>query len=192
MVRKEIRVTETQLLRERAEALVRHDASRSPVSTDALSRQDLVSLITSLRVSRIELELENEELRRENDARRENEERYRAIVRAIPDLIFIYSGDGYCLDFHAHSFDLLVVQPEVFLGRHMSETFPKSLAGKFQRCFDEALRSGQPQVMDYSLEMPGGNKEFEARVSPMDGQRVLAIVRDVTERAPVEGGGSRN
>src|SRR5262249_52952766 len=58
-------------------------------------------------------------LRRETALER-SEARNRALLNAIPDLMFLLSRDGTYLDFHAKAPEDLLVPPEQFLGKKVS------------------------------------------------------------------------
>jgi PAS domain S-box-containing protein len=108
--------------------------------------------------------------------------RNKAILKALPDLMFLTTGDGVFLDFHAKEWDVLFVPPEQFLGKNIREVLPEDLAQALARCFEQATKSGEPVIHEYSL--PLGDKQgyYEARVVGCDRGRVLSIVRDITER----------
>ena len=109
------------------------------------------------------------------------EDRHRAILRAIPDLMFLQDRDGTYLDFHAKDPSLLLVSPTEFLGKKMETVLPSELCVEFHTCFDRALETGETQLHEYSLTMMGEVKWFEARVAPSSGDNLLTIVRDITE-----------
>lgn len=56
------------------------------------------------------------------------EERNSALLRAIPDLMFILLRDGTYVDYHARDPKLLFVPPSAFIGRHVREVLPPPLA----------------------------------------------------------------
>src|SRR5262249_51212232 len=130
-------------------------------------------------------ELENAcyraELIHEKAALSESEARNRAMLQASPDLMFLQSRDGVYLDFHAKDPDSLLVPPEQFLGRNMREVLPPDLAERFVKCFEEVAQSGQPGLVEYSLPI-GEGRHFEARVVNCDQDKILSVVRDITER----------
>jgi PAS domain S-box-containing protein len=100
--------------------------------------------------------------------------------------MFIYNREGIYLDYHASDKSLLAVPPEQFLGKSVRDIFPVTLAEQFLQCFDRAIETKQTQVMEYALDVPKGPSHFEARITPMDDQRLLVIVRDITERREAE------
>jgi PAS domain S-box-containing protein len=122
------------------------------------------------------------ERRRAEEALRESEARVRAILRAIPDLMFLQSKDGIYLDHYAWDHQALLVPPEQFLGRSMREVLPPALAEALADCFARALASGEPQRLEYRLTLGAEERHFEARIVACEGERLLSIVRDITDR----------
>ncbi len=116
----------------------------------------------------------------------ESEARNRAILNTIPDLMFIFDQEGIYLDFHATDKSLLAVTPEEFLGKSVCEILPEDLSAQFMQCFDRVNTTKQTQVIEYTLDVPSGTKHFEARITIMDEQRPLAIIRDITENKQAE------
>jgi PAS domain S-box-containing protein len=113
-------------------------------------------------------------------AREESEERNRAILHAIPDLMFLQNREGVYLDYHAQRPQDLLVPPEVFLGKNMRDILPPELAERFFECFFRA-EHGKPQIMEYELKLNGSPRWFEAR-AVLSGDNILTMVRDVTSR----------
>ncbi|HSE30872.1 MAG TPA: PAS domain S-box protein [Pyrinomonadaceae bacterium] len=113
------------------------------------------------------------------------EERNRAILQAIPDLMFLQNRDGTYLDYHANFKSDLLVPPEKFLGKNMYEVLPLELADRFRAKFDAVWEGGNPQILEYDLLMTGGQRWFEARIV-RSGDSLLTIVREITERKSIE------
>jgi len=118
------------------------------------------------------------------EALRRSEARTRALIEAIPDLIFRLDRTGVFLDYHA-PVERLARPPGEFLGRHVSEVLPE-IAGQARRVLEEALATGKTQYFEYRMEDPKGWHDFEARLVPIGQEEVLAIVRDITERKRLE------
>src|SRR5215467_798159 len=60
--------------------------------------------------------------------RQQNDERDRAILSAIPDLMFLHSPDGTFLDYHATNPGALLMAPELFLGKNIADVMPQPVA----------------------------------------------------------------
>ena len=111
---------------------------------------------------------------------RETEKKDRAILAAIPDLMFLQTLDGVYLDYHAARSNDLLIAPESFLGKNMREVLPPHLAEQFAACFANARDGGGPQILEYSLDVGKGESSFEARMVRA-GDTILSIVRDITD-----------
>jgi two-component system sensor histidine kinase/response regulator len=109
--------------------------------------------------------------------------RNRAIVEAIPDMLFCMSADGTYLDYNAPNFTNLAVPPSVFLGKKPTEVLPPNVANLFDHHIKLALATKQMQVFEYQLTpLHGVLSDFEARIAPAGDNEVLSIVRDISER----------
>lgn len=123
--------------------------------------------------------------RRAELALRASEVRHRALLKVIPDLIFVLSRDGVYLDYHAKNPDDLFAPPESFLGRNMRDIMPPHLEALFRESIDEAHATGEPALVEYCLPLSGGEKHFEARIVERDDGDFVSIVRNITDRKRV-------
>jgi PAS domain S-box-containing protein len=117
---------------------------------------------------------------------REVEGRHRAMLRAVPDLMFVLDKDGAYVDFHAPDPALLVVPPDRLIGRNVRDVFPPDLAERIAHCLAETKESGEPRTLEYDTAIDGKLRYWEARVVPCGTDKMLSIVRDVTERKEAE------
>jgi PAS domain S-box-containing protein len=124
--------------------------------------------------------------KRAEEALRESESRNRAILDALPDLMFLQSADGVYLDYHASDPGLLFVPPERFLGKNMREVLPPELSARFVKLFGLLRETGVTQVLEYPLRLSGEARFFEARIAACGPDRVLSLVRDITARKQAE------
>lgn len=118
--------------------------------------------------------------RRAEVALRESETRTSALLRAIPDLMFVFDREGRYVDYHARDTKALFAPPEEFLGKSIRDIMPAELAEMFMKALEQVQETGDPLVVAYELPIDG-LRYFEARLVPSDAGRVLSIVRDVTE-----------
>ena len=116
----------------------------------------------------------------------ESEVRNRAILKAIPDMMFFLTRDGVYVDFHSPDESTLLSQPENFLGRNMREVLPAELAERLTECFRRVKKPGDVQTLEYALSVQQSERFYEARMVGCENDRVLSIVRDVTERKRAE------
>lgn len=114
--------------------------------------------------------------------RRESEERSSAILHAVPDLMFIQTRDGVYLDYHASDLSQLFVPPESFLGKKNRDVLPLDLSMLLESAFEKVALTQQPIRVEYSLKIAGDDRRYEARITPYQRDRLLTVVRDVTDQ----------
>jgi len=114
------------------------------------------------------------------------EERNRAILRAIPDLMFLHTSDGVYLDYQANDPRDLLVPPSEFLGKNIRDVMPAELTESFLASFRRARETDEPQSVEYMLPLNGEERWFEARIVTTQGDKVLSVVRDITDRKRAE------
>lgn len=117
------------------------------------------------------------ERRRAEEALVKAEARNTAMLRAVPDLMFVLTRDGAYVDYHARDETLLAVPPHQFVGRNVRDVMPPPLADRLMEAIDRAFEVDEPIVVEY--ELPVGH--FEARLVRAGDDRVLSMVRDVTD-----------
>jgi diguanylate cyclase (GGDEF)-like protein len=127
-------------------------------------------------------------LRSANSARnlRELEQKQAAIVRAMPDTIFLLHRDGTYLD-HKDGFGTKpFATPAAYLGRTITEVLPADIAAIFGRGIETALDGNELQSSLYELPMPDGIRHYEARFAPSGTDTVVTVVRDITSQKHTE------
>jgi PAS domain S-box-containing protein len=113
------------------------------------------------------------------DALRQSEMRLRAMLEAVPDMILELRRNGTIAHIVPSASDDLIVEPAEFLGKNITEVLPMA-ADQAKFVIDRALASGQVNAFEYRMKIGGEEKTFEARITPVADDLVLAIVRDVT------------
>ena len=111
----------------------------------------------------------------------ESEQRNRAILKAIPDLIFVYDNNGVFLDFSAKTNDDLLLMPEQFIGKNIKEVMPEKIAEGTLESIRKTLETGEIQSFDYMLENSHGKMYYESKNAVFGKDKVIAIVRDITK-----------
>lgn len=117
---------------------------------------------------------------------RDGESRSRALISAIPDIIFLNHVDGTFLDVKRHESSSLFMEPAKFLGKKPHQVLPSALADRFMNAFATALSDRTEQIVEYHLPMPGGERFYEARIVACTDDTVMTVARDITRRKRAE------
>jgi PAS domain S-box-containing protein len=112
---------------------------------------------------------------------RASEAKNRAIVEALPDLLFVMSSDGVYLECYCPDQSELLLPPEQFLGRRLEECLPPDLAASFRAALARVSAGSPREVIEYSLVLAGEKREYEARLVRRDDGAIVSIVRNVTQ-----------
>ena len=107
-------------------------------------------------------------------------QRYRALLQAMPDLMFRISRDGRYISYNApNEHDL--VNGEV-VGKLLWDRLPTDLADRVLASGRAAL-GGDPGVIEYHLDFEDGSRRhYEGRFAASGDDEFLMIVREITER----------
>ncbi len=146
--------------------------------------------ITERKKAELALRALNSELERRVEQRTialaRSEARSRALLAAIPDSMFIFDRQGIVLDVETNTPTDLLIPPEQIIGVNLYTNLPADVATRCRRAVDQVCETRRVQVFDYQLMMPTGLHDFEARLVLLDGEQLLGIVRDITERKQTE------
>ena len=113
------------------------------------------------------------------EALRQSEARLRAMLEAVPDMVFEIKRDGTIVQFIPSPVNEPLLPPEEFLGKTIAEILP-SIEKQTAFAIERALESGQVSAFEYQLPDKGEIKTFEARITPVASDLVVALVRDVS------------
>ncbi|MDP7114019.1 MAG: ATP-binding protein, partial [Myxococcota bacterium] len=119
--------------------------------------------------------------RRAVEALERGEVRTRALLSAIPDMMFRLDREGTFLDFFAHQEADLYAPPEQIVGGNIRDLLPINTAERSLACIHQTLATGEPVALEYTLEMGGETRHFETRHVRAGDDECVAIVRNMTE-----------
>lgn len=116
----------------------------------------------------------------------QSEARQRALLNAIPDLIFRNHRDGTFLDCHIGTESKLLLSPAQFIGHKATDILSPALSHSYMKLIQQALETDKEAVHEYTVMVDGQPVYFEARVVASGPDEALAIIRDVTDRRQLE------
>lgn len=112
---------------------------------------------------------------------RESEQKNNALIKAIPDIIFILDKNGTYLDFKADYYAKFKPNKSI-IGLNHRHYFEGDKLEEILSKIKKTIETAEVQTIEYQLNSPIGVRWFEARISPLNENEVLSLVRDVTER----------
>ena len=114
---------------------------------------------------------------------RQSELRQRALLDAMPDLMIRFTTDGHYLDIRTGDSALIrgAVGPR---GRwSASRTYCRpGIGAALITAGSVAVETGKIQTFDFSVDLPSGQHDYEARLTPSGSDEVTAVVRDFSEQ----------
>ncbi|MCC9136962.1 PAS domain S-box protein [Pontibacter silvestris] len=111
-----------------------------------------------------------------------SEAKNRAILAAIPDLMFIVSRNGEFLEMSNSNQVATVLPQDKIVGSALQKMLPPDLAHELLLKINQALNTGSLISAEYVIETACGLRYREARIKKYEAEKVLVIVRDITEQ----------
>ncbi|MCU5682734.1 PAS domain-containing sensor histidine kinase [Bacillus wiedmannii] len=108
------------------------------------------------------------------------------IFKALPDLCFLTKDDGTIIDYKAGSPTKFYVPAEAFMGKKFFEVLPSPVAQQFQEAILQVKEKATNVIVEYPLTINDSVNFFEARCLPLLHDKIMIIVRDITERKKTE------
>ena len=124
---------------------------------------------------------------KENELKLIDTKNYReAIVKTIPDLMFILDKKGVLLEFSAGALEELLLPPESFLGKSVKDVFPAPLAKQILDAVGKAFKLNQVISIEYELPVGLLTNYYEARFNKLNDSQVVALARNMTQKVETE------
>jgi diguanylate cyclase (GGDEF)-like protein len=118
----------------------------------------------------------------ERDELRRSEDENRALINAMPDLVFRVDKEGIILDFKAPgSFDISPF-PKILRGKKINEILVTENPDSIMNLLERLGKMGDSQVLEHQIQCSYGMSYFESRIVVKGDNEFLAIVRDITKR----------
>lgn len=121
--------------------------------------------------------------RKEAEAKlKKSEKENRAIIEAIPDILYQISADGQYLNVHCENEEDLPDSTENMIGKNISNFLPEKAYPKVMQYAQKCLKTGKTQSFHYARKnKEGKQRHFQARMSKCSENSFLVITRDITE-----------
>ncbi len=137
------------------------------------------------RTAELQQEISNHQ--RTEDALRENETQTRALLTAIPDLMYRVSADGIYLGYiRASEFTDLLPEGYNAVNQHLSGYLPAEIAQRHLYYLHQALITDKTQIYEQRLVFDDRAQYEEVRVVKSGDTEVLFMIRDISDRKKAE------
>jgi len=150
----------------------------SVLSRERLTDPKIAELTLGLFAARTSVEMER---RRSECAIQASEARNRAILKAIPDVMFVLDRAGSVIDYAANHGNALYAPPEQVIGRNIRDRLPADAADIVTRAVERTMNSGEPSAVTFVAQTAKQTRFYESLCVPFDAGNILMIVRDVTD-----------
>lgn len=133
------------------------------------------------------LQLEIIERQRAEEALRYSEAQNRAILSAIPDLMFRVSAEGIYLGY-VSTCEFIDLLPGDFqpIGKHISEFLPEEVQKRHLLNLRQTLATGTSQIYEQENWINGKRQYEEVRIVVSGESEVLFMIRDISDRKQLE------
>jgi signal transduction histidine kinase len=125
-------------------------------------------------------------------ALQESEAHNKALLNAIPDLMFQVDNHGTLLGFHEGKFADLRPFATELLGKNIyvlsdeRKSLPRRVLDQAMVYVRRALDTGKPQDFEQHISINGAGRDFEVRIVGSRENEVLGMVREITLRKRLE------
>jgi len=104
-----------------------------------------------------------------------------AILKVIPDLLFVFDSNGNYKDIYTEDDSKLLLSRETLIGKNIGDFFPSDVAEGAIEAFRKSLHGKELVQYTYPVFINGKSEYYEARIVPTHRNDLLVIVRDITE-----------
>jgi two-component system cell cycle sensor histidine kinase/response regulator CckA len=160
-----------------------HDYGFDEVHHDELAdiAQRFSKMADEIRKREQSLQKEVAERKRAEDKSRKSESRTRAILEAIPDIMFQFDRDGRFIDVRGEP-ENLTTPPDQCIGRKIEHVMPGHIARMFSQQLARTFATRGVRVFEYDLPVKKAAIHYECRMVAVSDDLALGMVRNISER----------
>ncbi|MBA4321074.1 MAG: hypothetical protein C0412_22005, partial [Flavobacterium sp.] len=116
---------------------------------------------------------------------KESEAKIKAILKSIPDYIIEVNIDKTIASFHQPPEASIQFPPDLFVGKSIEVALPNTFE-MVDKIINKVFETGESQSSVYSTKINAIERFFEARFVLKDEERILVMVRDITDKIIAE------
>ncbi len=165
----------------------------TPINPDILKKilelisQTYTELDTHIYTLERSLNISSEEMNKiYKEQKRSFNSHINAIIKAMPDMMFLNNEDGKFLEVFISDDSDLYISKDELLGKCYKDIFPNELASFFYKSITKAIKDNSLTIIEYELKILKKLKYYEARIMPVglsidNKETVIVIARDITK-----------
>ena len=124
--------------------------------------------------------------KRSEESLQKSEAHSRALISAMPDIIFRMTQEGVYLEFLASPNFNVVGNLSEIVGTNILDILPPQASQQRIKSVQQVLQTGSIQVYEQELEIDGIHQIEEVRLVPYSETEVLGLVRNISDRKQAE------
>ena len=121
------------------------------------------------------------ERQRAEDRIRESDIRTRAILEAIPDILFQFDRDGRFVDMRGDPANLTVTSDQC-IGRKIEHVMPSDIARIYRKQLSRTFETRRVMVFEYELPFRDEVRYYESRLIAVSDDLALGMLRNISEQ----------
>lgn len=118
--------------------------------------------------------------------RTDAEEKLQALFEAVPDHKFIIDKNGIVYDYDLYNKNTKTTDDKQMSDSNLFDTLPDDAVKQIKKNIYQVLQGIEVQPLEYSLNQQGTEFTYEARFIQLAGEKILFLVRDITDRKLAE------
>lgn len=147
-----------------------------------LSNEEIEASLEEVLAGENELMKQNKLLIESEDKLKMSHEYNMAIIKVLPDMIFVLDKEGTFLDVQVSQENELLIPKELIIGKNLREVMPEAITEMGVNKIQAALATGQLQNFKYELEIDKKKEIYELRIVQFTSNEVVAISRNITKQ----------
>jgi PAS domain S-box-containing protein len=118
----------------------------------------------------------------------ESEQKYRTLVNAIGDMVFVIDKDYYLVQVHTSKYDMFpIMHDDDIVGQHVSEFLPPDITIMILGAVQEVKATTKPKSVEFPIEIEETRLWFSAVLTlHEDNESVVVLVRNITKQKTAE------